>query len=61
MSESLRKQTNSRISSIPNNMVNYISFSQGSFKFIDSCQLTNSSLDKLVTNLANNSLENSKF
>ena len=56
MMESLGKQTNSRLSCIPNNMENYISFSRGSFRFLDSCQFMNSSLDKLVKNLANDSL-----
>ena len=42
----------SRISCIPNNMEKYISFSIGSLRFIDSLQFLNSSLDKLVANLA---------
>ena len=41
-----------RISCIPNNMEKYISFSIGSLRFIDSLQFLNSSLDKLVANLA---------
>ena len=51
--ESLGKQTKGRLSCIPNNMERYISFSWGCFRFIDSCQYMNASLNQLVANLDN--------
>ena len=51
--ESLGKQTKGRLSCIPNNMERYISFSWGCFRFIDSCQYMNASLNQLVDNLDN--------
>ena len=58
MMGSLGKKTKSRLSCIPNNMESYISFSRGCFRFIDSCQFMNVSLNQLVANLDNG---NSKF
>ena len=46
-----------KISCIPNNTEKYISFSIGSLRFIDSLQFLNSSLDKLVANLAKQGIE----
>ena len=43
-----------RISIIPTNTEKYISFSLGNLRFIDSLQFLNSSLEKLVSNLAAN-------
>lgn len=57
--ESLGK-VNSRLSCIANNMERYISFSSGNLRFIDSCQFMNSSLDKLVGNLAKDGLDKFK-
>ena len=47
-----------RLSCIPNNMESYISFSMGNLRFIDSVQFLNSSLEKLVSNLAADGKEN---
>ena len=40
-----------KISIIPSNMENYLSFSVGNFRFIDSLQFMSSSHGKLVENL----------
>ena len=37
-----------QVSVIPNNMETFLSFSWNRFRFIDSCQFLNASLDKLV-------------
>jgi len=50
--QSLGKYKTTRISCIPNNMERYISFSLGGLRFIDSFQFLGTSLEKLVTNLA---------
>ena len=47
----------SQISCIPNNKEKYISFSIASFRFIDSLQFLNASLDKLVGNLAKEGID----
>ena len=59
--ESLGKQPNGRLSCIPNNMEKYISFSRGCFRFIDSYQFMNASLNQLVANLYNESYEKFKI
>ena len=50
--EGLGKVKHEEINCIPNNMEKYISFSIGNLDFIDSLQFMNSSLEKLVNNLA---------
>ena len=50
--EGLGKVKHEEINSLPNNMEKYISFSIGNLDFIDSLQFMNSSLEKLVSNLA---------
>ena len=59
--ESLGKQTNSRLTCIANNMEKYVTFSQNNFRFIDSCQFMNTSLNKLVENLAKDNLNKFKI
>ena len=55
--ESLGKFKRARLRCIANNMEKYISFSIGQLTFIDSLQFMNASLDKLVSNLANEGSE----
>ncbi len=46
------KYKDRRLTCIPTNFEKYISFSLGNLRFIDSLQFLNSSLEKLVENLA---------
>ena len=59
--ESLGKNPKSRLSCIPKNIEKYLSFSQDNFRFIDSLQFMNSSLNELVSNLANDNMDKFKI
>ncbi len=50
--EAIGKQKEKKVDCIPNNMEKYITFSMGTLQFIDTLQFLNSSLEKLVSNLA---------
>lgn len=52
MMSAVGKLKDKKISCIPNDMENYISFSLDSLRFIDSLQFLNASLDTLVSNLS---------
>ena len=58
--QSLGKYQNRRLSCIPNNSQRYTSFSTGCLRFIDSCQFMSASLEKLVSNLADEGKEKFK-
>ncbi|XP_033762615.1 uncharacterized protein LOC117344073 [Pecten maximus] len=59
--DAIGKYKEQNITCIAQNMENYISFSLGNLRFLDSCRFMPSSLDTLVTNLKDKGHDNFKY